>query len=244
MRRLLAITLSLLLALTVCAQSHGTPIKAGTTTVMADAIQDIELVPGTPFNPTNDSILLADVTARGWYSLDRAEQAGFLIPILEVESVFIGFHPLVGPFELGNGAAHGIGTGSGVILSVIQDPNDPGFPTGEPSSFLSGDLAVSATFGLRITGGPAAGAELFTKDPVTFAGVFDGLPPSVGTTVVSPGAIDIFTANPMGGPDLLVAVSTNRRIATIPEPSAFTLAGVGLIGLAFAWRYRRRRRFA
>src|SRR5262249_52454700 len=146
------------------------------------AIQDVELLPGTPFNPNNFAITITDLTATGSFSIDRAAQVGSTINYTGIDAYFTASSSPIGPFELGAGPTIGIGGFSGSISNVVQNSLDPGFSTGQPSSFASGDFLADVTqFGLRV-----GGQLLFTKDPVTFTGQLDGLPPSPGTTLVSP----------------------------------------------------------
>jgi PEP-CTERM motif len=227
-----------LAALTILAQSqvNAEPIIPGVTNFPIAAIQDVELLPGTPFNPSGSSILITDLTAVGSFSIDRAAQAGSTISYTGIDAYFTAASSPIGPFELGAGPTIGIGGFSGSITNVVQDPLDPGFSAGQPSSFVSGDfLADVSQFGLRV-----GGQLLFTKDPVEFTGHLDGLPPSLGTTLVSPDQVEVYWTNPLDGSDLLVAYSFDRRLVSVAEPSSLILLGLGLSSLA-VWRRRCRR---
>jgi hypothetical protein len=214
-------------------QAMAEPIVAGVTNFPIAAIQDVELLPGTPFNPTGSSIFITDLTAVGDFTIDRAAQVGSTIDFTSGDAYFVGSNPLIGQFELGSGPTIGIGGYLGSITNVVQDPLDPGFPTGQPSSFASGDFSTSVLqFGLRV-----GGQLLFTKDAVTFTGHLDGLPPSYGTTLVSPDSVNVYWTNPLDGTDLLVAHSFHRRLTSVPEPSSLTVLSVGLFGLSILkWR--------
>jgi hypothetical protein len=108
---------------------------------------------------------------------------------------------------------------------VVQDPTDPGFPTGQPSSFQSGDFSFGgASFGFL--SGPAAGIKLFTDPavPFSFSTTFDGLPPSAGTVLNNSGT-DVLNVLFNGQ---VMATSSDRRIvlSAVPEPSSLTLCGL------------------
>jgi hypothetical protein len=201
------------------------PIVAGTTLLPGTAIQDITLLPNTPFNPTGSSILINDLFGIGSITIDRDTQVGSTIPISSLSGgLFYGSNPLLGSYVFGNVPPLTGADFSGVITNVVQDPNDPGFATGQPSSFRSGDFSFGGnSFGFEFLTGPAAGITLFTDPtvPFSFSSTFDGLPPSAGTVLNN------------SGPDVLnvlfngqvVATSSDRRIvlSAIPEPSSLTL---------------------
>lgn len=213
----------LLAALTPYAAAD--PIVAGTTLLPGTAIQDITLLPNTPFNPTGSPILINDLFGIGSITINRDTQAGSTIPILSLSGgFFYGSDPLLGSFVFGNIPPLTGADFSGVITNVVQNPLDPGFATGQPSSFQSGDFSFyRASFGFEFLTGPAAGIKLFTDPavPFSFTSTFDGLPPSAGTVLNN------------SGPDVLnvlfngqvVATSSDRRIvlSAVPEPSSLTL---------------------
>ena len=147
--------------------------------------------------------------------------------------MFHGSNPNLGSYVFGNIAPLTGADFSGVITNVVQDPTDPGFATGQPSSFQSGDFSFGgASFGFKFLSGPAAGITLFTDPsvPFSFSSTFDGLPPSPGTVLKN------------SGPDVLdvlfngqvVATSSNRRIimlSSVPEPSGLVLGSIAAIGV-------------
>jgi hypothetical protein len=142
----------------------------------------------------------------------------------------------IGPFDLGSGPTIGVRSYSGSITNVVENPLDPGFATGQPSNFASGDFSSEVLqFGLRVEG-----QLLFTRDPVTFGGHVDGLPPSLVTTMVSPDQVGVYWTNSQNGSDLLVAYSVDRRLISIPEPTSLIRLGLGLSSLAVWGRMRRR----
>ena len=136
-------------------QAGAEPIVAGVTNFPTAAVQDVELLPGTPFNPTGSSILITDLTAVGGFTINRAAQVGSTIDFTSGDAYFVASTSSIGPFELGSGPTIGIGSYSGSITNVVQNPLDPGFATGQPSSFASGDFSADLLqFGLRVTGQP------------------------------------------------------------------------------------------
>ncbi len=158
-------------------------IIAGTTALPGEAIQDITLLPGTPFNPTGSSILISGVTGYATITLNRdAEDPNTnTITIGSLAGgMFYGSNPNLGSYVFGNIAPLTGADFSGVITNVVQNPNDPGFATGQPSSFESGTFSFGgASFGFQFLSGPATGITLFTDPsvPFSFSATFDGLPP-------------------------------------------------------------------
>jgi hypothetical protein len=57
-------------------QAVAEPIVAGVTNLPIAAIQDVELLPGSPFNPTGSSIFITDLTAVGSFSIIQSAQVG------------------------------------------------------------------------------------------------------------------------------------------------------------------------
>jgi MYXO-CTERM domain-containing protein len=219
------------------------PIVAGATLLPGTAIQDITLLPNTPFNPTGSPILINDLFGVGVITINRDTQVGTTIPIASLSGgMFFGSNALLGSYVFGNIPPLTGADFSGVITNVVQNPSDPGFATGQPSSFQSGDFSFGGnSFGFELLSGPAAGVKLFTDPavPFSFSSTFDGLPPSVGTVLTN------------SGPDVLnvlfngqvVATSSDRRIvlSAIPEPPSLMLGGLAAV-VAGAYAVVRRRR--
>src|SRR4051812_24590392 len=159
----------LLAAFAPCAAAG--PIVAGTTLLPGTAIQDITLLPNTPFNPTGAPIVINDLFGVGSITIDRGTQVGTTIPILSLSGgLFYGSDPLLGSYVFGNVPPLTGADFSGVITNVVQDPTDPGFATGQPSSFQSGDFSFGgASFGFKFLTGPAAAITLFTVPALPFA---------------------------------------------------------------------------
>jgi len=241
-RSRLGIGLAFLLILVVAGSpASAESIVAGTTVLPGEAIQDITLLPGTPFNPGSTPILIQGVSGIGEITLNRDAQVGSTIDIPTLAGgMFYGSNPLLGSYVFGNIPPLTGADFSGVITNVVQNPLDPGFATGQPSSFQSGNFSFGGnSFGFEFLTGPAAGITLFTDPsvPFSFSAIFDGLPPSAGTVLMN------------SGPDVLnvlfngqvVAESSNRFIiigAAVPEPSSVALAGIAAVGVCCFMRSR------
>jgi hypothetical protein len=149
------------LAILACPRANAEPIVAGVASFPIAAIQNVELLPGAPFNPSGSSIVVTDLTAVGGISIDHAAQFGSTIGYTGIDAYFTAASSPIGPFELGAGPTIGFGGFSGKITNVVQNPLDPGYATGQPSSFVSGDfLADVSQFGLKV-----GGQLFFTIDP-------------------------------------------------------------------------------
>ena len=112
--------------------------------------------------------------------------------------IFAGIEevPLLGPFV-------------GTYSNIVQDKNDPGFPTGEPSSLVSADVSIAGPFSQVL----ADGTTLYTITPYTFEGPISGLPYPVGTQFI-------------GTEDVEVRV----QLGTMPDPSIDPVIGLALAG--------------
>ena len=219
---------------------EGDEIQAGPTTFFAQAIQDVTIFSTASINPTGQELFFDDLFGLSMATIIRDEQVGDTIQIAGLDGwVFEGRNAL-GDFRFGIvGPFDGNTDYSGAITDVVQDPSDPGFATGDPSSFVSGDYFITGTgFGVEFTSGPLTGVILIT-DPgqlFEFESTFDGLPPSPGTLITTtPGSdqvLDIYLSNSNGDLIELVGTSSDRRILVIPEPGSMLIVGLcGIIGL-------------
>jgi hypothetical protein len=201
------------------------------------AVQTITLVPGTPFNPTTNPIDFV-LSASGFFAVDRATQVGNTIDLTVPSAQFKGTLPsFLGsiPFDLEAGSP-GLNPTTGAITNVVQNPNSPGYATGSPSSFVSGDFTVNSYFELVLANGVT-----IVSDPNTaavFTAHVTGLPFPAGTTFTSPAAVNLFLETPNG--DLLIGQSSNRFVTVTPEPASTTLLAIGAVGMFLPlWRQRK-----
>lgn len=214
---------------------NGEPIVAGSTVLLGRAIQDITLSPNTLFNPTSTPIFIPGVYGDGEITINRDAQVGSTITIASLSGgMFYGSNPMLGNYVFGNVPPLTGADFSGVITNVVQNPSDPGYATGQPSSFASGDFSFGgASFGFQLIGGPT----LFTDPsvPFSFSATFDGLPPSAGTILMNSGPDSL---NVLLGTEI-VATSSNRRIEILsPEPSTLVVTGIAALSACCLLRRR------
>jgi len=218
------------LATVITSVSTAAPIGAGTTAIPTRAIQDVTLLPNTPFNPTAEPIVFEDLSGEAVLGLTREAQVGDTIDYVVFGVDYRGFHPMLGDYVFGAAGPIDGSDFSGQITSVVQDAADPGFATGDPSSFQSGDLFVTgAQFAFEFLSGPAAGAVLVTDPTQDFAfeASLDGLPPSPGTLFTAPASSDQVIDVLFNG--VKVGESSNRRLLVIPEPGSAILLALGAL---------------
>ena len=127
----------------------------------------------------------------------------------------------------------------GSFLNVVQDPNDPGFATGDPSSLASALQQSTGRFAQVL----ADGTTLYTAS-LDLGGDISGLPYPVGTQLFYGNDAEIrlqlgAVPDPVGDPVVGLFLS-GGFVDVIPEPSGFGLAIVGVA--AFAGFRRRQRR--
>jgi hypothetical protein len=229
-----------LAVLVVAARPARGQIVAGDTDLTGTARMDLTLLPNTPFNPTSSPITLDGVSGFGTITLHRSAEVGNTINATLDGGMYYGSNPALGSYVFGNVAPLTGADFSASIANVLQNPADPGFATGQPSSFQSGDFSLGgASFDFLFLAGPAAGAELFTDPsvPFSFSSHFDGLPPSAGTVLTNSGPDVLNVILPGFG---VVAQTFDRTITLVPEPSSLALCGLGTLALAGYLRRSRR----
>ena len=194
-----------------------------------DAIQDVEILPGTFLNPGTSSLVFEEFTANGQFSALRSDQPSMNapIPFSSTGAFFSTPNSPFGPVEL-----FGTNVYTGEISNIVQDPN-----IDSPEGFISGVWTSSdVLFGLRIL---ATGLELYTKDAVTFTGTLtDIVMPPPGTLLTSLDPVNIFAIDPGSQQEVLVGISRNRLLLVVPEPSSFVISGVliALFGVSYSLR--------
>jgi len=232
------------LAILASSSAQAASIVAGSTLLPGTAIQDLTLLPNTPFNPTNSPILISGLSGVGSITINRdAEDPStntILIPTL-AGGQFFGQNANLPPgttYVFGNISPLTGADFSGSITNVVQNPLDPGFATGQPSSFQSGNFSFGGnSFGFQFLTGPLAGIKLFTDPtvPFSFSSTFDGLPPSAGTVLMNSGtdALNVLFFDPQTGMNIVVAQTSDRRIvlSSVPEPSSVVLLAVGALSV-------------
>ncbi len=234
--------------------SNAAPIVAGSTYLPGTAIQDLTLAPNTPFNPTGTAIHINGLSGVGSITINRAAE--------DPTTSTIAINSLAGGLYYGQNSALPPGTTyvfgnippltgadfQGSITNVVQNPLDPGFATGQPSSFQSGDFSFGGnSFGFEFLTGPLMGIKFFTDSsmPFSFSATFDGLPPSDGTVLRNSGtdSLNVLWFDPALGTNIVVGQTSNRIIvlSSVPEPSSIILLVAGAIGLFSLDRRSRKR---
>ncbi len=221
---------------------QAAPIVPGQFISYVDAVQDVTIPVGSPLNPGTDPIPFVGVSATGFFTFDRQQQVGDSIELTNGNFFGTGFEPGLGNFRLFAGADHGLTPMTATISSVFQDEFDPGFATGQASSFLFGDgLFRVPDFGIEILDDMGnVAARLTTRDPFDFEAALFSLDPEINTTFFATEDIDI-NAFVGTGTDV-AAISSNRRlfVTAVPEPTSLSL--LSLVGGAAMLRRRRRQK--
>jgi hypothetical protein len=222
---------------------RAAPIVAGEDTVIGIALQSVVLYPGTPFN-FGTSPFTVQLSATGSFTTIRETQVGTSINISNILADFKGTLPAPLPalsFDLESGTPE-LNPTAGTITNVVQNPADPGFASGNRSSFVSGDFSVDAYFKLVV-----AGVGTLYSDPsngAVFTTPITGLPYPVGTVFPSPAAVNIYFelgTSPDPSTDPVIGQSFDRTVTVVPEPATLTSLAVGamtIIGCGI-WRLRK-----
>jgi hypothetical protein len=233
------------LAMVPAAASHAGPIAAGTDLLPSVAVQTVDLFAGSPFNP-GPGMLTVQLTATGSFIMVRAEEANDAIAFTIPTASFLGTLPSPLPglsFDLLAGTPD-LGQTTGQITDVVQNQNDPGFASGAPSSFVSGDFTTSTYFKLVL----GNGATIYTdpNDAAVFTATLTGLPAPAGTVFSGSDRVNLYLQTGPGfdpSRDPIIGQSYDRTVtvASVPEPSSIVLSLLGSIGMMAILRYRRTR---
>lgn len=235
-----AVTLALLAVSLLASVVHAAPIVAGGATQSYLNVQQIRLFPGTPFNPGAEAVEF-ELVARGPLTATWDAQVGdtmqHAVPFVDFEGVFPGgipFHILAGTPDLP--------PTTGQFANIVQNPADPGFAAGNPSSLVSADYMNTAYFKQVLPDGTTIYSD--QVNPAIFTATLSGLPYPVGQQFVSTGPLNLYVQL---GPtidqahDLVIGQSLHRLVQVVPEPTALIISSVGIAFLCVA-RLRRRPR--
>lgn len=228
----LIVRLFFLLVLSSLQPARAAVVTSGLSALPGQPVQDLILSPGTPFNPGQTEVRLADVTATGVTLFERATQVGNRIDMSNGRFTGTGTYQGLGNFTLKTGQPNGFTPMTAVLENVVQDANHPGFATGDPASIISANITYTVpNWGVRLDD---LGIELEVRSPFSFTGTLNGLPPTVATTIADPqiGSGQDRQAVFLAGTNTVIGFSTNRRyiFAAVPEPSA-AMFGFMLSGL-------------
>ncbi len=221
-------------------------IVAGTTSFTSVATMDLRLLAGTVFNPGPNDIILTGVSGSGVLTINRDTQVGTTINIGSLSGgMYYGSNAALGNYVFGNVGSLTGADFSGSITNVVQNTADPGFATGNASSFLSGNFSFGgASFGFEFLNPPSPGPILYTDPtvPFQFTTTIDGLPNRTAATLVNSGTTNILN---IYFNNTLVAQSYNRTIllepSSVPEPASILMMGLGALSLLGYTRVRRAR---
>lgn len=228
-----SVTLTLLALSLAAPVAHAAPIVAGSATQSYINIQQIRLLPGTPFNPSAEAVEF-ELVARGPLTATWEAQVGntmqHSVPFVDFEGLFPGgvpFHILAGTPDLP--------PTTGQFTNIVQDTNDPGYASGDASSLVSADYANTSYFKQVLPDGTTIYSDQL--NPAVFTSTLTGLPYPIGQEFLSTGSLDLYVQ--LGSEidqthDLLIGQSLSRSVTVVPEPTACTLLALGSVCLVVA----------
>jgi hypothetical protein len=238
---LIALALSVDLATTV----QAAPIQAGSATYEYFNTFVTRLAPGTPFNlgpdPVDVTVESNGVLTEVWEG-QIGDTIDFEIVSLVQEGLFNGI-----PFQIIGGVDETpeLGPFLGTYTDIVQDPLDPGFDAGDPSSLISA---------FRRAAGPFAqvfidGTYLYGADAYAFESTITGLPYPIGSEFVGTPDSEVeirlrlgSTPDPANDPAIGAALPGGiaRITRVVPEPASHVLMVMLFVGLGGAGVRRRR----
>jgi hypothetical protein len=223
----------------VATVADAAPIVASSATQSYINIQQIRLFPGTPFNPGTEPVefeLFASGTLTAAWDAQVGNTMQHSVPFVD----FVGVFPGNIPFHIFAGTPDLPAT-TGQFSNVVQNPADPGFATGDPSSFVSANYTSTAYFKQVLPDGTTVYSDQI--NPPTFTGTLSALPYPLGQQFTSTGPLNLYVQL---GPtidqanDLLIGQSLHSVVEVVPEPTALSLLCAGTLYLVGARRRKPR----
>lgn len=166
----------------------------------------------------------------------RGNQVGDTISLEVLRADAVGNHPTLGQMLLRAGRQNGIEPTVGQVENIVQDPEDPGFPSGNQSSLIGGDQTLNVFFevelvdlGITITNAPLPAFGI-PGTPLVAVGAITALPPTAGTTYAGTQSVpmyDVATGEKVNFEDDETACV--NVVAAGPATSVPTLQGWGMI---------------
>lgn len=207
----------------------ASPIEAGYDVFPSIGMIEITTLPNSLGIPIfTETISLKSTTTQA--IVHRDEQVGNVIDTELVSLDLFGSSINLGPLHVrvgtGNAIPVSMGPSLGRIENVVQDLLDPGFSTGDPSSFFSGDSFFDVFFEIDV-----AGVTIFNAIPARIEASIEEIPP-IGAEYVKIGSLFgwIIGQDPLTDAPIIEIVNVTHT--PIPEPTTMLLFGSGLIGLA------------
>lgn len=203
----------------------------GSISFDAIADQQVRIPPGTPLTGAPFNIpggAEFDLSAFGVVSLgwDADSDSDGSTSLSTFSANFTEVHPNLGPYSL---AATGVGPGAtftGSLDNIVEIGGD----------LVSADWTLNTTFSLTFTAAPGQ-PVIYTQQLATFTGVIRGGDATIGEVFTSAGEIEGFLSAGNPASDPLAAISFNRTVTAVPEPSSFAM--LSLSGLSLLCRRRR-----
>jgi len=222
---------------------QAAPIQGGTATYEYFNTFVTRLYPGTPFNAGPDPV---DVTVESNGVLTEVweDQVGdtidFEIVSIMQEGLLAGI-----PFQIIGGIEKTpeLGPFVGTYTDIVQDPLDPGFGAGDPSSLMSAFRRAAGPFAQILIDG----TYLYASDPYAFESTITGLPYPVGSVFVGTPNSEVeirlrlgAAPDPVNDPPIGAALPGGivRITRVVPEPPAVALAILAVVGAAVGARRR------